>query len=391
MKEKKKLNPIALKRRIIFYSLSALLIAAVISFCVFLSFELKYRRYEKEADSTKPDYSESLTYYNSLSYKEQQLYNSVLDAADRICDRTESLPYLYYGETFARVMEFVIADNPDLFYLDSYSCEMYKNRYRTLIELGYYENTDKIEQMKRDFDAALDSAVAGFDPSAGEFEKEVYLHDYLASTCKYPESEGEYLYNTAYGALCLGEAYCDGYGYAFKSLLNRAGIRCCVVYGEAGGNPHVWNIAFIDGKYYNVDVMWNDPDLSFNDELKFHGYFNLTSGQMLSDHTPYYEKIIPLAVDENDYYRRLGLYVEDESALEEVLYNAVLSAVSQGRSYVELYPGFTKDGESLRETVLTAIRRVNAEGAGATLAEAFRPFNASPSNNSLTLQLFYNK
>ena len=59
---------------------------------------------------------------------------------------------------------------------------------------------------------------------------------------------------------------CDGYARAFKVLCGELGIPCVLVDGyakvsaESGGEFHMWNSAQMpDGKWYGVDVTWNDP------------------------------------------------------------------------------------------------------------------------------------
>ena len=53
---------------------------------------------------------------------------------------------------------------------------------------------------------------------------------------------------------------CEGYARAFMVLCNNAEIPCVLVSGDSGG-PHMWNNVYLDGKWYAVDVTWNDPGL----------------------------------------------------------------------------------------------------------------------------------
>lgn len=62
---------------------------------------------------------------------------------------------------------------------------------------------------------------------------------------------------------------CDGYSRAFKLLCDRLGIPCLLENGFArssashGGEYHMWNtVKMPDGKWYGVDVTWNDPRVS---------------------------------------------------------------------------------------------------------------------------------
>ena len=61
---------------------------------------------------------------------------------------------------------------------------------------------------------------------------------------------------------------CEGYARAFKVLCDEAGIPCVLVDGEAINSTnrpeaHMWNyVQMEDGKWYAVDVTWNDPTVS---------------------------------------------------------------------------------------------------------------------------------
>jgi len=58
---------------------------------------------------------------------------------------------------------------------------------------------------------------------------------------------------------------CDGYARAFKVLCDKLGIPCVVETGwskASASGPvgfHMWNLVQIGGKWYGVDVTWNDP------------------------------------------------------------------------------------------------------------------------------------
>lgn len=56
---------------------------------------------------------------------------------------------------------------------------------------------------------------------------------------------------------------CEAYARAFNVLCDAVGIPCVLVDGYAdsgsGAANHMWNYAQADGKWYAVDVTWNDP------------------------------------------------------------------------------------------------------------------------------------
>ncbi|SHH26960.1 transglutaminase domain-containing protein [Clostridium grantii] len=126
-----------------------------------------------------------------------------------------------------------------------------------------------------------------------DYEKEIAIHDYIVSnTCydyqNYVNNTLSYDAHTDYGVLIKGQAVCDGYAIAAYRLLNLAGIECSYVVGYAGGVPHAWNKVKIDGKYYYLDITWDDPVTSNGTNILTYNYFNLSESEILKDHVIIY-------------------------------------------------------------------------------------------------------
>ena len=59
---------------------------------------------------------------------------------------------------------------------------------------------------------------------------------------------------------------------------------CYFCTGYANGGYHAWNIVYIDGKYYNVDLSWDDSLGDVSNTYSF-AYFNLSDKAISVDHT----------------------------------------------------------------------------------------------------------
>lgn len=102
-------------------------------------------------------------------------------------------------------------------------------------------------------------------------EKAASLYLYLTETVRYDRlyySDREkmpYQSHTALGALKDGTAICGGYSHAVKLLFEKVGIPCFHVSGKYNGEPHMWNMAQIDGEW-----LWFDAtaDRGFKTETK---------------------------------------------------------------------------------------------------------------------------
>lgn len=106
-------------------------------------------------------------------------------------------------------------------------------------------------------------------------ENTTYDHDnYITSTVP-PES------HSIYGALIEGTAVCDGYAKSAKYLLDLVGIESGII--TSGEMSHAWNYVNIDGKYYHMDITWDDPVPETN--TMDYSYFNLSDNEIAKTHT----------------------------------------------------------------------------------------------------------
>ncbi|WP_408071553.1 Ig-like domain-containing protein [Butyrivibrio sp. JL13D10] len=112
---------------------------------------------------------------------------------------------------------------------------------------------------------------------------ELIIHDALLDHITY-DYEGYEVQNpthichTAYAALVLGKAVCDGYSQAFTYLLDYEGINIesVVVTGLGDGGGHAWNRVKLDGNWYEVDTTWDDADDTLDEDDR-HDWFNKTT------------------------------------------------------------------------------------------------------------------
>ncbi len=115
-----------------------------------------------------------------------------------------------------------------------------------------------------------------------DFDKAVWLNDWLVDKCSYDDSGS---FCSAEGALAREKGTCEAYHRAYVMLLNKVGIAT----GRITGNGHVWTAVKLDGKWYQIDTTWNDA--GYEDpkvDLK-HLYFGLNdaiTSIVHSDHKP---------------------------------------------------------------------------------------------------------
>ncbi len=110
-------------------------------------------------------------------------------------------------------------------------------------------------------EAAQDlAAQAGREPDT--YSKVLAAHNLIAAQARYnytPETEiAKKLTHSAYSALIAGDQYepvCDGYSKAFKLVCDMLRVPCILV----SSKDHMWNnVKMDDGRWYNVDLTWDD-------------------------------------------------------------------------------------------------------------------------------------
>ncbi|MBD5082760.1 MAG: hypothetical protein HDT34_01075, partial [Clostridiales bacterium] len=114
-----------------------------------------------------------------------------------------------------------------------------------------------------------------------EFERALWLHDWLLDNCTYDYS---YIYCGAEGAFARGTGTCETYHRAYTMLLNRVGIAN----GRIIGNGHVWTAVKIDGEWCQIDTTWDDNGRT-NHTYENYLYFGLDdtiTTLVHSDHAP---------------------------------------------------------------------------------------------------------
>ncbi len=90
-------------------------------------------------------------------------------------------------------------------------------------------------------------------------EKLLLIHDKMVENYKYDSSEiDDYsLSYHAYGLLKNNTAVCQGYAQVFHMIARELGIE--TDFCKSDSINHIWNYVKLDGKWYHVDVTWDDP------------------------------------------------------------------------------------------------------------------------------------
>ncbi len=217
-----------MKKRILSFVLVLAVLASLMSFSASVS-----------AASPLP-YSQEM-----YDYIVENLSNDVLEIDVSDYDLTEEQASVLAQDLHDR--------EPQFFYLQSGFSYSYWGGYVYSLYFGY-DITDKAEReaaikfVNDELDAIVETLPTGLD----DLEKALYLHDYLCVNFQY---DTDYEIYDVYNMFKYKKGVCQAYTGIYDLLLERVGIKN----STASSSDHIWNIVYLDGEWYHIDVTWGDP------------------------------------------------------------------------------------------------------------------------------------
>ncbi len=128
-------------------------------------------------------------------------------------------------------------------------------------DLSYYDDAEQ----EAEVDTKVTEILKELDlENKTDYEKVSAIRDYICDNVEYETDAGRSdIARTAYGALIEGRALCQGYSVSLYRLLLEAGIDNRIIFGEGIApdgttGSHTWNIVELYGKYYYMDITWDD-------------------------------------------------------------------------------------------------------------------------------------
>lgn len=123
------------------------------------------------------------------------------------------------------------------------------------------------------------------------YQKIKAVHNWMIANVKY-DYDGyltgfvQPVSHSATGALMKGLAVCDGYAHAFQIFMKHLKIPCRFVIGRSGTVGHGWNMVKLGGKWYHIDVTFDDPIINGSNEntKPYYNYFLKSSSVMKKSH-----------------------------------------------------------------------------------------------------------
>ena len=127
-------------------------------------------------------------------------------------------------------------------------------------DLEYYTTKEQEDIVTETIDRVLPSLHLD---GKSKYKKIKAIYEFVTDNATYYETESDFpdFIFSAYGALCQGEAVCQGYTQLFYRLCNDNGIDCRTITGDSytfkQEYKHSWSIVKCGKKYYECDPTWD--------------------------------------------------------------------------------------------------------------------------------------
>lgn len=167
----------------------------------------------------------------------------------------------------------------------------YGGDYKIGISLNKAYTDKEIEEINKVVDKVISEKITNSTPTR---EKIKIIHDFIIDNAEYDKlkynnkNDATYKSNTAYGVLIQGYGTCNGYADAMAIFLDKLNI----INYKISNDEHIWNLVYLDGKWYHLDLTWDDPISETN--INRDTYFLITTKTLeeLNDGTHNFDKKI---------------------------------------------------------------------------------------------------
>ena len=244
----------------------------------------------QKANLYAEDPNTPFTYYSNLDANGKAIYNAVVSATDLENAITVTLPepiafigtldsdgyvvmpeetFNAYAETLFGAFTAAVFDHPEQFWINMFNTSEWFSG-EPISENTYYFVMAQVDiilstppgyaswtAVQQDYTAMMNAAKAVVAEGATRFDKLKTLHDWVAKATTYDDDFKDSAFYATSVFLAPHQSVCEGYSEAFKILCDLAGIPCVI----AVSSDHEWNhVKMEDGKWYAVDITWDDQD-----------------------------------------------------------------------------------------------------------------------------------
>ena len=256
--------------------------------------------YKDTGNTSAAEKYSALNDSEKTNYIEKQITNALSSGKNTVefdFDATDKLKTAYNR---------VILSHPEFFWLSGSS--LYKKQESkngsvkvTFTAEPYLTDAEK-KQYESKLDDVCDPLLEKINSLKSDYEKAVFIHDYIVDNTTYDKENADAVINAGkgenpdkkllvsaslYGCFVDKKAICTGYAAAFMYLARKSGLEAVRINGESreSGVGHQWNCVKIENEWYYADVTWDDSDNEDNGAFgRSYEFFLITSDELALTH-----------------------------------------------------------------------------------------------------------
>ncbi|MEA4888025.1 MAG: transglutaminase domain-containing protein [Clostridiaceae bacterium] len=165
----------------------------------------------------------------------------------------------------------VCRQHPEYFYLDGSAEVQYtlvqglNSRIKAMsLKLDYWADLAglsqaQLTQLSGQVDQEAEKIAAQIRQKTIEpWEQLSLLHDLLIRRIAY-DPDASQTHNRVDSALLQHVSLCQGYAQTYQLIGQKLGYDVRLISGEVDGEGHAWNLVYLNGVFYHVDVTYDDP------------------------------------------------------------------------------------------------------------------------------------
>jgi hypothetical protein len=327
--------------------------------------------------------------YNTLTADEKKLYDAILNGTETLMWRLREYDDMSFTG-WTKILGMVFHQEAQLFWMDS---EARVGKVR-LIE----SDPQMIASMQKEIDAVVNPLLNEAKGKSSTFDKLKVFHDWLVLNCSFAWDEPHHA--TIYGAFVLKKAQCAGYAKGMKYLCDKAGIKSMVVTGYNNkGESHAWNVVDVNGVWYNLDSMWDDPVFStpmttFLRNTYFlvpdrwihnNTHFDVNTRKLNSGTITYFK---PPACTETaqNYFTVKNMVYKDAASADKAIKEQIDKAVAAKGHVVEI----RADSKEVYDAIYNKLREYQTYALGKSTTVKGLTDTCNATMLSIQLNIFYN-
>ena len=240
-------------------------------------------------------------YYSKMNKLHQNAYRAMKTG---LVSLSPSFPVpRMSGEELTDLFFKLRLDCPEIFYAVGFRYQYYQDSVNVELIPEYLFEKGKIKEHQKAMEARI-AKLARPAQSLTEWEKELYIHDFICGNVRYDKLKKPYSHEII-GPLGQGVGVCEGIAKTVKALCDVLGIWCIIAISDSNAAKnikyrHAWNVVRIGGVFFHLDATF-DNSLGRGGNVIRHDYFNLEDRQIFRDHEPVLYGI-PECGDGNHFY-----------------------------------------------------------------------------------------